>query len=246
MSDEDILKVQSYLEGSLTEEEVKQLQILMETSPEFSKSVIFQSKVLSLIEATKKADRKEQMLSDFRSITKDRPTKSLHFQKRTTWYAVAASFAILIIISIWQMLDNNSSKKTFSSYYKPYDGMVVMRGQGQLLINGITAYNSGEYENALQLLISAPKTGIADGQLNLLIGNCYLSLDNADSSLVWFRKITDQENSLIKSNRDWYIALALLHKDEIDQSRETLKRIVISKEYYAQKASDLLSEDIYQ
>lgn len=246
MNDEDILKIQNYLEGSLTEEEVRQLEARMETSPEFSKSVIFQRKVLSLLEATKKADRKKQMLLDFRRITKDRPTVSSYFQKRNTWYTIAASFTILIIVSVWQTLYDNRNEKTFSAYYKPYDGIVVMRGENESVMKGITSYNSGNYENALQSLINTPNIEKAESQLYLLIGNCYLNLDNADSSLVWFYKITDQENSLIKSNRDWYIALALLSKGEIDRSREILQRIVISKESYARKASELLSENIYQ
>lgn len=244
LSEDDLLIIQGHIEDDLTQEQETLFKSRIADSEEFLKQVIIQKKILAHLEVNEKVKRKKEMLSDFRTIRQENLNKS-HIPSKSIWYSVAASLLLLATIFIWGEININSPESTFVAYYKPYDGVVITRSEDQAFLIGMDAYNSEQYAKALNTFLDTTNNSITKGKQYLLIGNCYMNLDKTDSSLLWFNKISNNESSLIQSNRDWYTSLALLSKGEIKESQKILENIINSKTEYAQKAAILLKEDVF-
>ena len=236
---DDISSIHDYLEGELSDEEKSLLESKISQSTDFANQVSFQKRVMSQFEEIKKNDLKKEMLSNYRSVKK----KKHSFILRPVLFA-AAAISIIIAAILWQFYPEQN-EIVFSRYYQPYDGVSIKRGNDVSVEKWISAYDTEQYKNALDILLNNPVSDITEGQRYLLIGNCYLNLAQTDSSLIWFNKISKNESTIIRDNRDWYIALALLKKGEISKSKEVLQQLENSDTVFGENATELLMEDIF-
>lgn len=169
----------------------------------------------------------------------EEPKKKLGFLLKI---AASISFIIFASIVIFKLLESNSTDQLFTRYYTPYDGVVTARGEASNLANGMTSYNEGSYQKALDFFLNLREKEITDGQLSLLISSCYLGLDEPDKSILQLSEEFDDESKLIESNRKWYLALSYLQKNDIDASKELLQNLIDTRSPYEKDASELLTE----
>lgn len=171
-------------------------------------------------------------------------------KKPNRWYLkIAASFAVLVVFSFFMVklytTQKSSTTEVFLSYYTPYDGIVTTRNSETPILNGITVYNSGNYEKALAIFLEEAEIAAPNDSLSLLIGSCYLSLNKSESAIEWLGKVSQEKNKLITGNRDWYLALAYINEGEVEKSRQFLLSLVKEDSPFKNKATKLLQEPIF-
>ena len=244
LSEQDLDLIESYLEGGLSPEEKSLVESKMADSPEFAQEVDFQRKVLAQIQAERKSRMKAEMLTDFRqmkAVQAEEPVK-----RGVPWYWAAAA-AIVLVGAFYFVVNNQPGPEAlFDDYYQAYDGVVIARGEETALVNGINAYKNEDYEQALEVLLNVEHTDLPEGQRQLLIGNCYMNLDQPNKALASFGRIDDQVAVNILYNRDWYIALALLKSGDVANARQSLEQIATSSNIYASQAQALLEESVFR
>ncbi len=158
-----------------------------------------------------------------------------------------AAAALLLICTFYFALDRKvSSKVIFEEYYQAYDGVMVPRGDDDLLKEGIEAYNAEAYSKALDLLQEESDSDLTRGQRQLLIANCYLALSQPEKALEWLEKLSGSEGSNIFYNQQWYLALTYLLLDEPVKAKIILEKIEASNSIYAPKAKQLLEEPVFK
>ncbi|MEP1097599.1 MAG: tetratricopeptide repeat protein [Cyclobacteriaceae bacterium] len=167
-------------------------------------------------------------------------------QKKWFFLKVAASIVFILTISffVFKQMEDPNTDQLFLSYYQPYDGMVVFRGGDTQLTAGMSAYNSGNYREALSRFREIEKSD-ATGKISLLMGSCYLSLGEINNSLEWLDKAPESERQLLTDNRNWYKALAKLKTNDLEESRALLESLIKSGSAFSQEASDLLKESVF-
>lgn len=245
MNEEDLLLIQKSIEGDLTEAEKITFEEKLQQSEEFSKEVKLQKEILAHTEAHLRSKRKVEMLADFRSISEEESTKTIPVW-RYFLYAAAAVIIIIGLFSIFNISPSGTSE-IYAAYYKPYDGVVNTRGTDSEVFKGITLYQQGNYQQALNLILQSEEIPeITDGQKNLLIANCLLNLDQAGKSIEYLNQISKDENQLITENTKWYLAMSYLALDNLKAAREQLENLSNSQSAYAKKSSQLLEENIFK
>lgn len=244
LGENDIELIERYLDNSLSTAEEEEFQARVSTSDDFAKEFNFQRKVLAQIQAEEKAELKAKMLSDFRRVTSEQQTQRWYSGK-APWYLAAAS---LLLISVFYFILGGDAdhKEVFSSYYQAYDGVVVPRGDDQSITDGLQAYNDLNFSKALNIFLALESYDISEGQLQLLIGNCYLNLNQAGEGLRIFQGIEAAENANVLNNRDWYMALTLISLNQLADAKDLLSKIVNSNSIYAIQARALLEEAIFE
>lgn len=245
LSETELDLIQKYLDNSLSEDERTQFDTLLDTSEAFANEVRFQKNLLNHLKADQKAERKAAMLSDFRQI-QDASGFEKTINYNIIWYSAAAIILLAFSYFTWFYQGSSDREEVFLSYYQPYSGFVISRGEDSSYHEGIRAYGKGDYEQALSYLLAIEKTDSTGPQLSLLIGNCYLSLNKTEKSIQWFNEITDQENLLMVSNRDWYTALALLRSGDTKSARDILQKIIDVESYYSAEAKAIIGEAVFR
>ena len=79
----------------------------------------------------------------------------------------------------------------------------------------------------------------------LMIGICYLEMDQPEHALNWFSKIEADATQDILSVRDWYIALSYLKNGQLTSCEEVLRGTTISDSIYSNRAKALLNERLF-
>lgn len=243
LSDRDKELIENQLSNSLSKED----KVLFEersSDKGFAEEFESQRNMLAYADALDRDQLKAEMLMELDRM------KDSHQKKRMSilWYSTAAAITLVSFIFLLQYL--NPGKKDieaiYLSYYQPYSGVLLARGSEGPFIVGLASYKNSDYEQALDsFLNSKGESAFLESQRKLLIGNCYLNLDLADSSIAWLDKI-NTENELIIQNKNWYTALSLLKKQQIDESRLILEDIAVSNSIFNGKASKLLSEPVFE
>jgi len=202
--------------------------------------------VMAHTEAVVKSKRKAEMLADFRNLRNEQTTKIIPLWRKYVAYAAAAS--VVLIIGVFALINIGPDESdVYAMYYNPYDGVISTRDDSTRSFEGVTAYNQGRYQKALDLLLTAKQVkGISKGQQLLLIANCYLALDQPDKSIEYLDQVEQTESTLVKDNKVWYEAMSYLKTGDLRKSRELLEQLKDSNSAYASKAEKVLNEDIFK
>lgn len=225
----------SYFENNLTDKEKLFFDQLMKTDKSFADAVRFEekTKIALTIEA------RDELKSRLQSYEAQRKQKS-RLQK---WLYVAASIVILLGISMFVFNQQSSPSQLSAAYFKPYPNTVapIVRGDENNLDNqkAFVAYESGNYDEALGMFEKLTKNTQEDyaffyQAMSLMGSEKYDAAQEVLTSRTWSEEYRDKAN--------WYLALNLLHLNQVNDSRSILEEIVRSQSYNHKLAAELLKK----
>ena len=107
----------------------------------------------------------------------------------------------------------------------------------------ITAYNSGQYQEAAAMLERVLKKQPANRKAAFYAGVSYLSLEQPEKAIDKLNVAIDDENCAYYESALWYKALALVKLNKKKKAGEILEKIITLKRTYKEKAEEML-EDI--
>lgn len=241
---DDILIIQSYIDGSLNDQERLAFEEKMKVSPDLADKVTRQKSILVHFEVNQKKIRKDKMLSDFEQMLakqKDIPKPSSTLSVK--WYAYAASITGILLVSLYIYFSQSSyNNKLYNHYYKPYLEQSILRGDGNngTYDLGYDLYSNEQYEDAIlkfNTLISNSEE--ANDELFLYLGNCYLNTRNIEKAISTFQKVPD--NSIFHKEGLWYISLSYLKAGDNNNAIKTLNKLIENRTIYDKPARDLLN-----
>lgn len=246
VDDQDIALIHQYLSHELSDEEAIAFEKRLEESASLKAELAFQRKVLGHIQAEEKARLKVEMLEDFRQFKSESKSKKPAGRSIPLRLVLGMAATLLLISVFYFVVDKgNTSKDVFQEYYQAYDGAVIIRGEEDAFTEGLMAYNAGDYQKALGLLLKEDSATASLAQRYLLIANSYLSLDQPEKAIEWLDKIPATSSSNLIYNQQWYLAMAYLLLDKPDEAKNLLTDIAASTSIYASQAEELLEESLF-
>ena len=238
--------IDRYFEGSLTDEERKKFEELLEVDPDFKEEFLFQKDLKAVIE-----DNKRKELKTYLQEVEGKMSNKivLPFIKRE--WLVAASLALTLAIGTWGVKNSfyPSNERIYNTYYDPYINTVqpITRGSNTLSIEyrAFVAYESGDFHKAINLFSSVKNPDRS--YILFYKAMCYMSLDKLDEAMPILENIIAKNgksaNDLEWSNKaNWYMALCHIKKDQDEQALFYLNRLLeYSKyEFKAQEAQRII------
>jgi anti-sigma-K factor RskA len=149
---------------------------------------------------------------------------------------IAASIALLVSLFIFK-----NGKPVYSDFSNHNALELVVRGENNgAVVKAENAFNSKNYEEALQQLTILSNTYPNDTEIKLYQGISNLELGNYTNAETIFNKIS-QGNSTFANTAIWYKALNYLKQKKFKKCKAVLKTIPKSSDKYSQ-AKKLLNK----
>jgi len=239
MNKEDLIN--GYFEGTLSDNELKTLESLLENDAAFTEDFEFQKALKS---ALKKEDRKniKAIFSDLNQ--KNIASKTKVFNIRP--WLVAASIAILVGLGSWLLFFNSNTLDTdtlYATHFVPYENVVnpIQRGVEieNIKTKAFLAYENGEYEKALQLFEKA-NTHSEDHYITFYEAIILMQLNKHEKAINLLNEYITNDGKLA-DRATWYLALSYLKLGKIKPCKTTLKTLIELNSFKTNEALNLLN-----
>lgn len=200
--------IDSYFEGSLTEQEQILFDQLMVDNAEFRKEVELQQELIDVIGYHERQEAKKQLQS--LEDQYDKPA-------RKRWLIAAAITLLLALVAVWYTQDQKQDTEAiFTEHFEPYRNVVfpierngIPAGQKA---RAFYAYEQGEYEEALRAF-TALSPEDKDTTVVFYIANTHLALGQPQPAIELLNTNINQIDSL-RDKHFWYLAMAYLKKGD--------------------------------
>ncbi len=230
--------IDRYLNGLLNEDEQHQFEEQLAQDNELKSELDDQRDVEEGIRLFFEDELKAKLQSTEAEF-KDGGQKFLW--SRQSFYAIAASIALLIgcYYVFFQSTPNND--KTFYALYKPYPNVVepvvrLMDNNSNLAMN---YYESGDYENAILLLSESLLSDPNNDDYLFYLGQSYMASDNMELAYKTFNKMVTENNKYTAPTL-WYLALINFRNGNNQQTKRHLNQLISDHSDYKVRAEGLL------
>ena len=221
ISQEEFEQIENYLLNKMTNNE----QLIFENNLKIDSEL--REKVGAckiLIDAVEVQSLKEKM-DDFHNDVSSNVISLSKTRRKWQSFAMAASIAVLIGLSGFWFLNNNSkNQKLYAKYYKPDPGLpTVMSTSSQYdFYDAMVNYKRGDYKLAIEKWKLLLKQKPQNDTLNYFIGVAYLADKNEIMSIPYLEKTVKQTQSIFRNEGFYYLGLAYLKNDNIQLAKKNL------------------------
>ena len=163
--------------------------------------------------------------------------KRVPIRRRLYWMAgAAAAIILLLLVPNWL-----NSPPTYQQFAEHRPLSLQERGTDVNDMKAIeTAFNTGDYSSAAELLNKYLETQPDDLQAQIYASIAALELDRVEEALTRLSPISSG-TSIYGSTAQWYLALTYLKQKNYQESRAALSKIPADN-YWHTKAQDLLKK----
>jgi len=232
--------INGYFEGSLSQDQLEEMERLLSTDAEFASEFEFQKELQNSLKKQERSELKNMFNTLSEEKTKPE-TKVFHIQR----WLVAASIALLLGLGSWFLFFNAPNLNTddlYAANFAPYDNVVhpIERGNEleDLKTQMFSAYEAEDYDLwfALMAQLTAEQK---DDYLDFYSAIVYMQLDNHEKAIPLLRGYINN-NGALDDRATWYLALAHLKLGEITASKEALKALIEMESFKKKDAEKLL------
>lgn len=234
--------IANYFSNCLSEEEKEQFQYLLNIDTEFKTKVDFETRVKHAIHKKEHQNLKEHFKNLDDSILIERQTPN-----RKIWL-VAASITLLVALTFSYIYFNKdySSEELYANYYQPAKNVVhpiVRNNDSQTDKNkAFIAYQKEDYVTA-EKLFSSLYMSTKNSELLFYEGITLLELNKVDGAILKFKSHLNYSDA-VSEMTNWYLALAYLKQNDIQNTKTILTEIVNNEalNYKKEDAKTLLKK----
>ncbi|MDP2687187.1 MAG: CDC27 family protein [Aequorivita sp.] len=212
-------RIDAYLMGKLDEVALADFETQMRLFPNFRAKVDEQRILFKSVEAYNLKNSLDEYHAEIENIPEK---KGINMG----WLALAASFIILITVSIWAILSSgNSSKKVFADNFKPDPGLPTTMGTSSEydFYYGMVNYKRKEYAEAISRWEPIYGANPENDTLVYFLGVANLAEGNVRQAKKYLQMAKKKTESTFYEDAKYYLALSLLKENKIDEAVETLE-----------------------
>ncbi len=132
----------------------------------------------------------------------------------------------------------------FQEYFQTYTNTTpIVRGDEStgIMENAMIEYEAGKYKTALRILEDVLNTEPDNMAALFYAGICHLNLKQSDQSIPHLKRVSDG-SSIFVEPAIWYLGLAYLRNERLEQAQRTLQNIASKDGLFQEEAQKLLQE----
>lgn len=244
LSEEHIELAEKYLRGQLEEQESKEFAAKLEADEELRAEVEALQAALIAVEADGILQMKKELEQIRQQVEVEKKSS-----RPVNWWLIAASFALLAAVT-WaalKFIEPDPPQEIFAENFEVYRPPVQLRDDASgesSWAKGRKAYGDGDYAAAAQHFEDAKSDPQVPQYLReFYIGIAQLAEDKAEAAIPHLQTSLETESDYSQQAR-WYLALAYLAVDDIDNSRSVLYKIISNESAYKYKAAKKILADL--
>ena len=212
-------QIDAYLMGKLDEVALADFETQMRLFPDFRAKVDEQRLLFKSVEVY----NLKNSLDEYHKEIEPVPEKK---ELNIGWFALAASFLVLISVSTWAILGSgNSPEKVFAENFKPDPGLPTTMGKSSEynFYYGMVNYKRKEYAEAISRWEPIYGANPENDTLVYFLGVANLANGNARQAKKYLQMANKKTESTFYEDSKYYLALSLLKENKVDEAIETLE-----------------------
>lgn len=210
--------IERYINGSMTSQELKDFNQLLELDNEFKIKVEDIKTMLSGIEGQ---SLKEHLDEQHENIPKtiDKKIKYLNFNK------IAAAVAVIIAIgSIW-FFSTPKNEKLYANHFKPYPELptTMSSTNNYDFYDGMMKYKHGDYNIAIDKWKVLSEQKPENDTLNYFLGLAHMANKNTSEAIPFLERSVEAPDEFVFLNEAYYyLGLAYLKEGNLELAKKNL------------------------
>ena len=237
--------IEDYLDGILPAAERAAVESRAAIDSEFRELIRLHQEVNESIRDREFAELKkisDHLCSEWISSKKQTRRINPGFLRIAALFVLIAGSAALIKSLFF---DGKSPQHIYKDYYEIYESDGVSRSAPvnlEGLDHAIANYNKGRFDESLVVLDELVKRQNLNYMAWFYRGLASLETNDPIQAIYSFKTIPDSWNSIFREHRDWYLALALLKNNNIDEAGERFTSISNESGYYSERSAEILKK----
>jgi tetratricopeptide (TPR) repeat protein len=246
-SEKDQALIDKHLLGTISPAEAENFTQRL-NDPAFAAELAFRKDLLEAI----KAEGREQLRTELQALETEEKTDLVKAAKQRPlyWWIGLAAAAVIALVFLFRLVltEPVNSQALFAQHFEPYPNVerVITRNQQNaesLDMQAYANYELGRYQEAVLLfdqLIAAEPENLSHRFYRALAN---LTLDQAASAIPELKKVAQSDTSRYASAANWFLALAYLQKERLEEARSLLDQISKQSQHpYHEEALALLQQ----
>lgn len=230
-------KMERYLEGTLSEPEVGELEkqlksnLKISTEAELNQIIIEALKNRELLQIKDDVDNAMAIVKEAVEPLKKKQGKLFPFSNAIFKIAAVISLLIISILVISKYLQSNTVDAIIISYLaEPYQSPAFYKATEKIIDTWKQEYQSGKYSEVINILQNETQTDSSNWEARFYLGLCYLYQEKRDPT-----KAIDQFSQIltVKSRYNeqamWFLGLSYYLAGNQKSAINTLKKVKGSK-----------------
>ena len=237
--------IERYFNEDLSKEELEFFEQEMQRDEKFKIEVNQYEYVFGGL----KEARARKLKSDFKSLEDQLHTRRPKYNFSVSSimrYGAVATVAVIVTMAAFNFSNLEPAIETeqvFSEYFRPYPNVIapVTRSTEVLdsdLKHVMSFYDAKDYDAAIEGFDKLLADADLKNELLFYKGVALLAKGDAYEARAHFEMMDPSNN--FSNQRKWYLSLALVQLDEINDAKELLNEIIRDKSYFMIYAKDLL------
>ena len=243
-ADKEYEMIIKYLDGDLNEEEQLAFNQLMNSSEEFRKELRNTEEIIASLKVSDRVDRFRMVKETFAEFESEYGRQVKNWSKGVYWLSgLAASFALLIVGYIYFFADaeQSRSQEIFAQYYEafPIDQGSIRNEEANLNL-GLQLYMKGQYSEAIPHLEALVEHDSATANF-IYLSNAYLATKEFAQAEELLKNLdSESQNTVMSRYRKWYLCLALLAQDKINEAKAELSGLAETSGIYQEESQEIM------
>lgn len=230
LSQEEFEKIEAYLNGQLSNNDLILFEKRLEEEFGFKTMVEEVETVLSGIETQA---MKEELDVFHAELTTNDNKRSVKEPKLRTlnWKKFAVAAVLIIGLGSFWLFNGNPNERLYSDYYSPDPGLpTTMSNTSSYEFNkAMVSYKQGNYKDAISTWEVLLENNTKNDTLQYFIGSALMAERNETDAIPYLSNVTKLNNSTFKDDAYYYIGLAHLKKDDVKAAINALKQSSLPK-----------------
>jgi len=226
--------IHHYFEKSLSAEEQKKFDLLLQTDVDFAQEVAFQKNVKKAITLNERSDLKKKLQSFEISKPKVKSFK--------IWYAAAS---IVLLCGMGFYFTHNTTATLYDDYYQSYPNVIAPTVRGEMKEDSKSEafyeYDNGNYEKSLELFSKIYDVEKDDYAL-FYKALSFMELKKTKEAIATFNQFDLSKNNAFTPFVKWYLALSYLKENQKDKAIPLLKSLTETENQQQEMAKKVLDE----
>ena len=237
-------QMDDYLLNRLNEEDKKAFLIQLENDMAMQDELKLREVMIKQVKTIGDLRMKDKIL-DIQKKVEGKKAKTIRMGMIRNVISAAAVISLLIIGFQW-LNSPPSSQSLFAQNYEAYDELRFgsrSDGADKKVIDAGALYQQGKYAEALPLFENLVADGKGDDRITLAIAICQLENKDFEKAIVTLKQASTQSGFLYLDQAQWYLALAHLQLNEMEESKTLLQNITKNPNTFFFKEAQKLLDD---
>ncbi|MFC0606059.1 tetratricopeptide repeat protein [Winogradskyella pulchriflava] len=229
ISQEEFEKIEAFINGQLSEEDLSTFENKLKNEDGFKAKVEDIKAILNGIETQAMKEQLDEFHTEISSneevaFVNEPRAKSLN------WKRIAIAAILIIGLGSFWLFNGNSNDRLYAKYFTPDPGLPTTMSSNEdnyEFYEAMVNYKQGDYKTALTKWKTLQNKKPNNDTINYFIGVAHLANKNENDAISFLENAIEDSNFPLLNDAFYYLGLAYLKTGNIDKAKANLQNSTI-------------------